>query len=86
MAYAVEVTSFDPASKRYVAQLIVTEPTAEYRYTCEGTWDEKDAAMVAGALYDQHKAVLQKQGAVEAAKAAIVSAVTAEIDTLAAKG
>ncbi|MEN6332962.1 MAG: hypothetical protein ABFE01_01810 [Phycisphaerales bacterium] len=80
MAAEVRLTSYDAKTRRYVAELTVTETDASVRtYTCEGTWQEGTESMIAGALYDQHKAYLAEQQAKDAERAAIEAKITDEV-------
>jgi hypothetical protein len=50
----VKLVKFDSVSKRFVAEMTVTEDLAEYRYRCEGLWSEGCEAEIAKVLYSQH--------------------------------
>lgn len=79
MATAVKITQYDPQTRRYVAELTVTEGEKSASYRAEGTWHDEDAPMVAGALYDQHKARQAKDATIEAEKQAIGDKIAAEV-------
>lgn len=82
MTTEITLDKYDPQTKQYVAKLTVTEGEKVYQYTCEGTYAEADAKMIAGALYDQHKARLSKEAPIEAEKAAAVAAIKGEVDKM----
>lgn len=84
MAMTIELTHYDPTTKRYRAQLTVTDADKTYTYGCEGTWHDNDAPMVAGALHDQHVAAMATAPKADAEKATICAAILAEVEKKAA--
>lgn len=84
MATTVTITQFDTTTNRYVAQLTVTDDVtqATKSYTCEGTWKDEDAPMVAGALYDQYKLAMATESKEGNSKQAIADKITIEVAKL----
>jgi hypothetical protein len=78
MAGTIHITQYDPATKRYRAELVVVTGETETRYTCDGQWDPKFAAGTAELL----KAEADKVAKNETEKAAIAAAIQAEFDKL----
>jgi hypothetical protein len=85
MAMTVEITQYDPITKKYTAVGIVNEGFGEQRYSVEGTWHPEDAKMVAGALYDQYLKAKAVDAMTETVKMAMITTITAEIAKLEVK-
>ncbi len=83
MAMKVELTHFDPRTRQYTAVLHMTESEGgPHTYACEGIWQDGQEAMVAGALYDQHKARRATETASQAMKDQIAMRIEAAVAAL----
>jgi hypothetical protein len=82
MASQVTITKFDSATKRYIAQLTVTEGETARTYTCEGQWKDGAEKQVASMLWGNHVAVTAKAAGPDSEQKAIEDKITAEIAKL----